>query len=141
MVERGLGPLTFGAFVCALAIVPIVVLEWIVLWKRLPVGPGRALWVSLLANVGSTLSGFLVAVFVEMAVRAAGISAGENFGFVIPLAMFFVVAYPIELVVVRGMVVAPSGDVARATLWANGLSYAALAIFWVLSIHVFGPGL
>jgi hypothetical protein len=138
-VNGDVGSLTIAAVVVTLAIVPVVILEWIVLWKRLRLRLGRALWVSLLANLASTLLGSLIGMGIERVFVPTGIPGLIGpIGLMGALAIFFVITYPIELGVVRGMVAAPVPDVAHATLWANAFSYVVLEAF-VLSLFLIAP--
>lgn len=113
-----------------LALVPVIVVEALVLWRLWKVGIGRALWWMTLANLASTLAGAFIGVFaegiyVDSGRRAMlGVTAG---GMVAGLLFLFVTSWLVEWGIIRGW--RPQGAVAsarRVALVANGVSYALI---------------
>ena len=115
----------------AIAIIPVVGIEAVVLWRRLRLGFGRALWVAFVANLVSTVAGALVALALDFTLVAATSSSGFSgpAGFIVSLCLLFGITVAIEIPCVRAMVDAERKPRAKgATVLANVASYALLAV-------------
>jgi hypothetical protein len=130
--NTGIGYLLPGAISLVFALLPVVLAEGFVLWRLLGVGFGRGQWMSLVANLASTLAGALIALGVDLALGTATGSAGPPPGrvtFLVSLALLFPISWWIEARVARSMAQAVEARrVSRAALVANAISYVMLAV-------------
>ena len=115
-----------------MALVPAILVEAPVLARLLGVDWKRGLWWSFVANLYSTLFGSILAVVADIALVGATGSSGWRQGtgtFLASLVPLFFITWLLEARAVRVRLPAESTRSAwHATLAANGLSYALIAI-------------
>lgn len=142
--NAGVGFLMPAAFVLVLALVPVVVVEGAILSWRLRLGFGRGQWVSLVANVFSTIAGGVLGIAFDFALASlSGSSGGAGLGgFLVSLFFMFWVSWWLETFSVKRRVAdSPAGTVRRATLLANVVTYLLLGVALYFSPLEVEPGL
>lgn len=141
LANAGIGLLSPSIFVTVPALIPAIAVEAVVLGRMLGVGIGRALWLSFLANLTSTVLGGAVAVALDMFLMGGGPEPGRGV-FLTSLVPMFFVSWWLERRVVRAMLPPDRMPRAtRATLVANAVSYALMAIAVFLLVPVSMGGL
>ena len=123
--------------VAVVALVPAVLLEAVVLAVMLRLSGRRALWISLRANLRSTIVGVVLAIAVDLALvtltESAGLEPTRTSVSLTLLPLFFLTWWIEHYAVAR---LAPEADrrrVLKATGIANLLSYCAMFAFvWAL---------
>lgn len=127
-----------------MALVPAILVEAPVLARLLGVDWKRGLWWSFVANLYSTLFGSILAVVADVVLVGVTGSAGWIPGtgtFLASLVPLFFITWLLEARAVRVRLPAGSTRSAwRATLAANGLSYALIAIAVPLLTPLEFPG-
>lgn len=114
----------------AVALLPAIIVESLVLARMLAVGWGRGLWLATVANILSAVLGSILAFVGEM-LLVGGTAEGEPgreaaFAMLVPM---FLVTWWIEHATIRRIdATAPSPRVRQATFVANALTYAIMAI-------------
>ena len=130
--NAGIGFFMPASISLVLAMIPVIVIEGVVLARGLAVGAGRGQWLSLCANLVSTIAGGIIGFALDLAIGSVTGSLGSagKTGVLFSLAMMFWISWVIEALAVRRMTpAATAGRVWRATLIANLITYALLAAF------------
>lgn len=126
--NAGIGLLSPGALVAIPALVPAIFVEAGVLARMLGLRYPRALWISFVANVFSTVIGAVIAIGFDVALGGGGPAPGRGL-FLVSLVPMFFLSWWLELWSVRRRL---PGDVVprapRATFAANLLTYALMAV-------------
>ena len=135
--NAGIGFFTPAAMSLVLALIPVVIVEWVILRWRLSVGTGRAFRLALVANLASTLLGAVIGVALDLLLMAGTGMSGVSgpIGFTVSLVLMFGISWWIERRTVASMSPAiPRPLVGRAVLVANLASYAMLvpAVFMLV---------
>lgn len=128
--NAGIGFFTPASIVLVVAVIPVILIEAPVLWWRLRIGARRALYVSMCANLVSTLLGAVIGFALDMAVGLATgmMGASGREGVLIALVLMFGISCWLENLVVRRMQPdLPRPAVLGAVLIANLVTYLLLA--------------
>ena len=133
----GVPPVASTMFGVVLWLIPIVILETVILGKRLSI-PAKSMILGVVAaNVASTVAGFLFAFleeYVEIPFLPARLVGGtvEDFVTLLLLMPFFLMSVAIELPILRWTKEALDADaLRRAVVLANIGSYLLIAAFLV----------
>jgi hypothetical protein len=124
--NSGIGLFMPAAMANVVALIPVVILEGLILWRLLRVTAKRGFYLSLIANLASTLVGFAIGVPFDVMMGGGG-PPDSGLGVSISLFVMFWLSWWIEAKVVRRMQKAdPATRAGRATFFANVASYAVL---------------
>jgi len=124
--NSGIGLFMPAAMTNVVALIPVVLLEGLILWRLLAVRARRGFYLSLMANLASTVVGFALGLAFDVAMGGGG-PPGSGGGVAISLFVMFWLSWWVEARVVRRMQKAePAQRTGRATLVANLASYAVL---------------
>lgn len=130
--NTGIGLLVMWIPAAIAALIPAILVEAAIFTRLLAQKLDRALWISTVANVASTLAGAVIAILVDIALFWSTGSSGAEWGrapLLIALVPMFFVTWWLETKVVRRMQPAESKALARrASLVANLVTYAGMAI-------------
>lgn len=154
--------LVVTGWVMLLALVPIIVIEAVVLWRRLRVGFWKSVAVSTGANAISTLVGVPLTWFVLLFIQkligwlalkptVVGVllnpawlpSPDSEYYWMAPLAaMILNVPFAAASIWIEGVVIGwwcagvEARAIRRACLWGNVITYGGLTVFWlVVLVH------
>lgn len=123
--NTGIGLFMPAAMMNVIAIIPVILLEGLILWRLLPVRARRGFYLALIANLASTLVGFAIGVPFDFVLGSG--PPGSGLGVSISLFVMFWISWWVEAKVVRRMEKAdPAARAGRATLVANIASYVVL---------------
>jgi hypothetical protein len=131
MANTGVPVLAGTVIGMIVALIPVVAVEALVLRDQLRMGALRALGITIVANIVSTLAGVIVAAIeVFLAPHFVIMVDSPNLLTLIALVPLFVLSVIIERPVVRKMSKQADGAlVKRAVLLANVASYVLIAAF------------
>ena len=125
--NTGVGLLVMAVPITIIGLIPAILVEAPILSRVLQLPGLRGLWISCIANVVSTIVGFVVALVTSFVPVMYGEFIRETV--LISLVPMFFLTWWIENLVVRRMVVAEKKPLAkRATGIANAFSYVAMMV-------------
>jgi hypothetical protein len=125
--NAGIGLLVLAVPITIIALLPAILIEGPVLARILQLPGGRAMWVSCVANIASTILGTLIAVVTSVIPLMYGEFMRETV--LISLVPMFLVSWWLEYLVVRRMLPPEKRPRSRrATGVANAITYAAMLI-------------
>ena len=130
--DMGIGLLMMWIPPAIVALLPAILVEGPVLSRFLHVPGRRGLWLSFVANIASTMAGIVVAIAASLVIPG-GAQMARELTLVALVPMFFFTWW-LERWVVASMVEPATKPLAKkATLVANAITYAAMAIgAWLL---------
>jgi hypothetical protein len=131
--NTGVGLFMPAAMANVVALIPVILLEGLILWRLLAVPARRGFYLSLIANLASTIVGFAIGLPIDLLL--GGGLPGSGAGVAISLFLMLWLSWWIEAKVVRRMQKAdPAVKAGRATLFANVASYALLIVMALIFI-------
>lgn len=145
LANVGIGYLMVTVPVLLLALLPVIPLEAAVLWRLLRLPFRRALYLSFIANLWSTLVGTIISIVLDVGLATLTGSSGVEFTrgavAVMLVPMFFITWWLEQRMIVKRLAELPVSRVRRSTFAANLASYAAMIAGVLVLAPATGPGM